>query len=77
MLSVFFCFESNDLNQDFNIVLSLLKNVLVVNSKLCLKLCRLIVTWNKNHSSKQVVSGERFFAAATFEGLSVALIWTG
>ena len=40
----------------------------------CEKLCLPVITWNKKHSSKQVVSmiyGLRkdFFAAATLEGL--------
>ena len=43
--------------------------------------CLPVITWNKKHSSKQVVSmvhtlGKDFFAAATFKGLSDVFIQT-
>ena len=48
------------------------QNNLKVATKNCKNKCLLVVTKNKKHSSKQVLpithTGERVFAAATFQG---------
>ena len=45
------------------------------------KQCLPVITWNKKHSLKKVISitytpEKMFFAAATFEGLRVLFFWS-